>query len=101
MSNKRPLTLFTAAAAGAVGLRALRRKKRDRFALASKGWVASVMPSAAPAPTSGPPAGDEAHAPGHRHLAPPPDARATTASRLRPWSFARQRRDFRNKNRGR
>ena len=79
-----------AAAVGAVGLNALRTRRRARLEHAAEGIADAIMPSVAddtpsePAPTAA-----EAHAPGHQHLQwTAASEEESTAPRLRgrPWT---------------
>jgi hypothetical protein len=74
VSNKRKLVAVGSAAAGAA-LWARQARRRARAQQAAAGIAESIMPTVAheaesPAQTPGPVA-DEAHAPGHAHLAVP------------------------------
>ncbi len=76
--TRQKATAATAAtAAGAVGILALLRGRRERrLKSAMEGIEATVLPpqqSAEPVVDLGGGGPDEAHAPGHHHLAPPPE----------------------------
>jgi len=104
MGNRSRFIALTSAAAGVAGVRALARtRRRARLRRAAEGIGETVMPSvAAELPSVSLPlaAGDEAHAPGHRHLsmeaiddepAPPP---------VRSRPFAKQRHGLRHPGKG-
>ena len=57
------------AAAGMMAARALKRRRRARLGRAAEGFADTVMPNRDPVPEAVHDMdGDEAHAPGHRHL---------------------------------
>lgn len=89
MGNRSKFVAVTAAA-GALGLNALRARRRARLGHAAAGIVDAIMPSvAAEAPSIPAPTADEAHAPGHQHLhRTAATEEDPTAPRLRgrPWT---------------
>ena len=103
MGNRSRYAAFGWAALGLAGGRALvRARRRARLGRAAQGFVDSVMPSVgavrSPAPAT---AGDEAHAPGHQHLAPTAEEieeAAPAVVRFRP--FAKHRHGLRHPGRG-
>lgn len=104
MGNRSRYVVISTAAAGIAGIRALvRARRRARLRRAAEGFVDAIMPSVADkAPSTAPTViGDEAHAPGHRHLemtagvrdepAPPP---------VRERPFAKHRHGLRHPGKG-
>jgi len=89
MGNRSKFVAVTAAA-GALGLNALRARRRARLEHAAEGIVDAIMPSVADdAPSKPAPTADEAHAPGHQHLhRTAATEEDPTAPRLRgrPWT---------------
>ena len=89
MGNRSKFAAVTAAA-GALGLNALRARRHARLEHTVEGIVSAIKPSgAADAPSKPAPTADEAHAPGHQHLHRAANTEeASTASRLRgrPWN---------------
>ena len=88
MGNRSKFVAVTAA--GALGLNALRTRRRTRLEHAAEGIADAIMPSVADdAPSKPAPTVDEAHAPGHQHLhRTAASEEESTAPRLRgrPWT---------------
>lgn len=71
MGNRSRIAAIAGTAVGVAGVRAVRRaRRRARLRGAAEGIADALMPSIAEdTPSAVPvPVGDEAHAPGHRHL---------------------------------
>ena len=88
MGNRSKFVAVTAA--GAVGLTALRARRRARLEHAAEGIVDAIMPSVLDnVPSKPAPIADEAHAPGHQHLQRTPaieDEPSVPHLRERPWT---------------
>ena len=86
MGNRSKFVAVTATA-GAVGLAALRAKRHARLEHAAEGIADAITPSVADnIPSEPEPIADEAHAPGHQHMAPvKADASPVPRLRERPW----------------
>lgn len=99
MGNRSKFVAATATA-GAVGLAVLRARRHARLEHAAEGIVDAIMPSVADnIPPEPEPIVDEAHAPGHRHLAPVEDEDSPVPRvRERPWT--KQRHGLRHPGRG-
>lgn len=86
MSRTSPTKTFAAAAAaGAMSLGALRAKRRRRDHMIADSLHDTVSPPDLPEPldaTQPEPGADDAHAPGHRHLGPPPRVTKPRAPRI-------------------
>jgi hypothetical protein len=104
MGNRSRFIALTSAAAGVAGMRSLARKRRRaRLRRAAEGIAETVMPSVAaemPSVAMPRPVGDDAHAPGHRHLSTDAfdDEPAPPPVRSRP--FAKQRHGLRHPGKG-
>jgi hypothetical protein len=103
MGNRSKFIAVTSAAAGVAGMRSLaKRRRRARLRRAAEGIGETLMPSVAEGmPSALPlPAGDEAHAPGHRHLSTAAIDDEPTPPPVRQRPFAKHRRGLRHPGKG-
>ena len=103
MGNRSRFTTIAGAAIGVAGIGAVRRaRRRARLGQAVEGIADTIMPSAereVPA-ASAVPVRDEAHAPGHRHLAFPAEPPEPPAATVGERPFAKHRHGLRHPGRG-
>lgn len=99
MGNRSRYVVVGSAAAGMAGLRALlRARRRARLRRAAGGFVDAVVPSVA---GEAGPIGDEAHAPGHRHVPLTAEVREEPAPpTVRSRPFAKHRHGLRHPGKG-
>lgn len=84
MSKKKSGNRAAAATAAVVGLGALSARRRRRLRQVAKDLQETVSPPGMPDPLFVEEIGDDAHAPGHQHLGPPPSGRSRRSRR--GWS---------------
>ena len=98
MGNRSRFTIVAGAAIGIAGVGAARRaRRRARFRAAVAGMGDAItVPAGPPSPMV---VSDEAHAPGHRHL-PPPPGEWPPPDRGRPRPVGTRRRGVRHQSRG-
>lgn len=91
---------FVAVTAAAIGLAGLRARRRARLEPAAEGIVDAIMPSVLDdLPPKAAPIADDAHAPGHQHLAPIEDE-PPPVPRLRERPWTKHYHGFRHPGRG-
>ncbi len=103
MGNRSRYVVVGSAAAGLAGAALVRARRRARFGHAAEGFVDAIMPSVGEEASATTPvfAGDEAHAPGHRHLEIGAEAREEPAPPpVRERPFAKHRRGMRHPGKG-
>jgi hypothetical protein len=103
MGNRSRYVVVGSAAAGVAGAALVRARRRARLRHAAEGIGEAIMPSVGEeAPATTPvAAGDESHAPGHRHLEIGPDVREEPAPPpVQERPFAKQRHGLRHPGKG-
>ena len=103
MGNRSRYVVVGSAAAGFAGAALVRARRRARLGHAAEGIVDAIMPTLGEeAPTTMPVVtGDEAHAPGHRHLEMGAEVREEPAPPpVRERPFAKQQHGLRHPGKG-
>jgi hypothetical protein len=84
MKTEKKVLLPVTLAAGGIGITSLRMRRRRAIPAPDVAQAAAPPAEAEHVDEGTAEAGDPAHAPGHRHLGPPPAA-ARSGRRWRPW----------------